>query len=1832
MLYFFVERGYNSLVHQPGSTIRDKKTRLDYVVQSVTAGAVAGSLVLFALGVYDRKMIRAEANTLEELERQFLRVATPRTPSSPEDVLNAHQNIARRFAASDEELFQKILTDPRYEDLRDLLLMAGHAENQQGVAEGLTDLARLITAPYKKRVDRDTVHAALTRFMEGTDFEPEFIADLADRIAHQTRFLAKGHLDSDQKEAIVDMFTRGNRGWTGAHYGMRYRLWAATEDMGPAKLEQQLFFPIILDEKNAFKQKILRPYRSHGLGRTGIAEEEVVTSFGYAVTKVTGSEAPAALLEIAKRTAKKSSDTIKGGRLNRLLLSVYNEMDPDVRAAVTTLGLVRAFSAGVAKKPFQFLKEAGVYSRGTQVARPETVGSIRRNLDVRKIIEGVVGTDSEVLKQTVVAVDFRTFTRQHLKSFPQLKLSGFRGRNLNASNLDLLAEFQSRLKTPYVLMTAEQARKWTMGMTRSLDLDQVIENHRTLHEKVVKATQGAAYDPDTNLTKVLQLNIASKFGGMGKGGRFEFGTEQLVYVTGTHSQDIIGQLELERAIPKQRIRLPAVQEPPEGHTRLYFNDLSVFKQSEDNKFPHVDAENNVILTGNSHKISTDIRDLKEGPDIIRYIDVPTEHIQFMEIPEEEIHSAALEGRAIPYERKRTLPPRLRRTRKKYRRVVFAESIDPGKAKPVIEGTDIEDPNFLPKLQVFKRRKTLPDGTEVEVHLGSTHQGLQEMFSRLKKISGIPTEQHPDWGSLSFASGAGALRQAPADWQSLAKLQNVAIAKVVENEKKRTMFIHSNIETSIYDQLELIKKFLTKGGTIVDIETSRPTAENPIGELLQLSFAKVKKVPNRDINRPDAMRWEVITLNRQEVDENGRLRVIDFENDAERAQAIIEFTRHVRNSRSPVGSQYDFDIPRLIDYAEKIAREGNVSEDVKRELLSAKRTLQNVYDKRYFDIRTIFQLAGETNLKQDYLTRKYLGKGELHQAAEDVSDALELIFKPSDRARFGGGAPDGTTTAASRARNVLFEEVPGLKVLSPAEAERMVGFENGPMAGPILIGNRRFDPMFGRVFRVRAIQHAVEPVAPGMDPKESKVVKAIIQVYKVQLDELNQGVGVAPTEQFKEITATNMAMLMAMLQKGTETLEDGQLRAEHVELFKQAIDDKGDRLLRALNPWTKSYADPTGSFKTEMMGHISGVWYLADREAARLYNRGWSDRFIRLAERSGRQAPEVLQEALVRRFRRQGAEGEHADLMAELISRRLYEMHTDPVTASAMTDRSLSDYARLLHSPEDPTENPVGETLERLIRRSLTGSERGSLGAIGRGGGYTHKYAYIAYLSNMAEKRANVAVEEGLPSFSINLGQRYQHFGTGDLMKDENLLGISEKVRTVVHNVMIEDLVDKPDSPATDLVRQAAERIAERRGADPAEILRNVKAQMTEAATELRNNLGTWEITASHIENITADRRYRDLAELSDEIMKSRDLAERVVSSVRDRFGPEGTYNNAIPQEQQAQHQRLVDLLNNALSEVDARRASGDHRADYMAALQKVFEDERDLVRSSLKPRFERLSRRAFTGDTHNDLLNAIAEAERVFGRMNPETGRFEGGLISRIAGHDAASSLAYAAWEQFYSEVGEAIGSQPYGSIERTKIPAQVMRRIFSEENLRNIYEEKFSVGREELSAFMNDLRRGTARGPGAPAEDAPSILPRIHELFIREGADTSKFYEAAKKVRAPLMAIGGMIALMAAKEPKDDAFHQGHVSRTTPGAIARYSEIPGNSAIQASWSGDPYPFQIDITFSGLVANKREQEQLMKHVYSAVSGGLRVTRVNTNVQDERAKSHTIAARELGDYF
>jgi hypothetical protein len=142
--------------------------------------------------------------------------------------------------------------------------------------------------------------------------------------------------------------------------------------------------------------------------------------------------------------------------------------------------------------------------------------------------------------------------------------------------------------------------------------------------------------------------------------------------------------------------------------------------------------------------------------------------------------------------------------------------------------------------------------------------------------------------------------------------------------------------------------------------------------------------------------------------------------------------------------------------------------------------------------------------------------------------------------------------------------------------------------------------------------------------------------------------------------------------------------------------------------------------------------------------------------------------------------------------------------------------------------------------------------------------------------------------------------------------------------------------------------------------------------------------------------------------------------------------------------------------------------------------------------------------------------------------------------------------------------------------------------------------------------------------------VSQLHQLVLQGvGLDSAKVFN---KVNVPLMAIGGALALLAAKDPRpEESYIVGNQTRNIGPdnlGLARNAEIPGSKTFPLVFVGQETPFKIDITLKGMVKSEAEKEKVVTQVFNVLNNTMEFRKTTTDVRDKRERNSNLDARDL----
>jgi hypothetical protein len=118
-------------------------------------------------------------------------------------------------------------------------------------------------------------------------------------------------------------------------------------------------------------------------------------------------------------------------------------------------------------------------------------------------------------------------------------------------------------------------------------------------------------------------------------------------------------------------------------------------------------------------------------------------------------------------------------------------------------------------------------------------------------------------------------------------------------------------------------------------------------------------------------------------------------------------------------------------------------------------------------------------------------------------------------------------------------------------------------------------------------------------------------------------------------------------------------------------------------------------------------------------------------------------------------------------------------------------------------------------------------------------------------------------------------------------------------------------------------------------------------------------------------------------------------------------------------------------------------------------------------------------------------------------------------------------------------------------------------------------------------------------------------------------------RVVAPLMAVGGAMALMASFHTPQEDYSGGKQSDQHPGPITSMSEIPGSASPSRMFKGSIEPFVININATAFTASEAQKRIIQQKVHDAITGATSVFSTTSNeVYAQRAMPRKRAYDEL----
>lgn len=176
--------------YEPGDTIRDKKTGIDYVVHSAVSLAAVGGTIIYALSLYGAKLREFKLNEVDSLDLIIKRKGLG------EDAEEIIRRVAERESSlfrSDQDLLTK-LAAPEGAIYRDLLQL-GEDVDPVAFRQSMVDIAEILSLSGKE-VRHGEILSILREMAPPNRYNDEYIGVLADNIVAHSRINVSTKLTS----------------------------------------------------------------------------------------------------------------------------------------------------------------------------------------------------------------------------------------------------------------------------------------------------------------------------------------------------------------------------------------------------------------------------------------------------------------------------------------------------------------------------------------------------------------------------------------------------------------------------------------------------------------------------------------------------------------------------------------------------------------------------------------------------------------------------------------------------------------------------------------------------------------------------------------------------------------------------------------------------------------------------------------------------------------------------------------------------------------------------------------------------------------------------------------------------------------------------------------------------------------------------------------------------------------------------------------------------------------------------------------------------------------------------------------------------------------------------------------------------------------------------------------------------------------------------------------------------------------------------------------------------------------------------------------------------
>lgn len=1102
---------------------------------------------------------------------------------------------------------------------------------------------------------------------------------------------------------------------------------------------------------------------------------------------------------------------------------------------------------------------------------------------------------------------------------------------------------------------------------------------------------------------------------------------------------------------------------------------------------------------------------------------------------------------------------------------------------------------------------------------SDQQALNQLFEKVRVQGYYSQVSSRDFGDVSSFE---------AHYLSSRARMRVALLSFKGSEDLR--IVGTDVDRPLHEQLRDLRGMLSRMGTDtdgrpllgagdfgLDLESSYPTKSSP-GWIRQIGFKGTLADGTPLVFNTDSMLGEGMThLVRGGTDSSGEVTAI-----LRLAKLLSRTDESGQEMVKTVATQTAHDFNILIDRSWELINSGSEAANELREAIGV---FSKVRSQKLVDAMLVSQVAGATSLgdsSQEAISMRILGRQQTHEGLQDVEDMLEIMHKL--RQDFEGGYQ------GLRSTHTVVQT-----------GSRAVGISDELAKRAFVVTDQR-NVHYGQAFMIDDIRSSVRLSRSGV-----ALDVTMLEDPDIPTSSLQAGL-TKKTLHFSNVFAMGATLNRAEQFDVTASFQEALQRAS------QLADEHSQRYIRATNPMGRTYWDPFGMFDPRQAKSTFAAHQYAVRSAVvedlpqkaleNLLESGglgpehaktqkitmWEayrqfmgrhreiDRTRLNSEEIRRATEQFMAEAT-------GVEFENATAFQKAVAKQLEQMMLDPVERRmVIPDYALRGEAPPPLQPDSPTNffefsrSEVGRYLRRLADFDIMDETQNPVSGTRFMIGHQVLMRRLAKDSEVFER---ITTQNKISRLTLSAGDVPIGEGVNVPLSDTDLvLRPGQAANQLAAKMLLHRArVDPSDDPVVRLLAEsglnpgkvADEMLVMTRASGMPSDLYNYKNFLDEFSRDIANKaLGSpnYDRFVAYHEYLLSSNRFKDLiAENLEESMtevpgEAQDFARQIVSAYR------SASRSYLPDTDRLMN--AEEALNYAFTQI-LDGGSEEERHAKRLLLQEGFSKTResyDIGRANLS--------REYIASVESELKDVLGRRSHRLGHVDPYTME----IRARI-GYERAKAVRKVLNEQ-KDRTGREI-------LEQTS-DAFMSAMTDLDFTVEELHKTGLAYNRSAASSARENMRfMHTARAASDPARHSSRVAENINSALHEENL-VMTIPEALNATRFAAAAGIGILAAMAAYGLGTYDFSQGHVSDEVGSHIAKYSEMPGTPDGPQAQFGAERPFAIDMTFHGMVADRRHQEEIVQQVFDSMSGSMVFSRVNNDIQDRRRKSAARTSRDMID--